>query len=1114
MSMNTQFNDFNFSENQGKLNLAVPLRRFSVGDVNSSGEGISRFKALQSAVVIEDSHRIQTLQRERFLVPYHLVADRIASRNIDEVIITPTQFRTNVRSHWNMVTPQSTYVISSHGKKEFAFIDEALKELLEMSDYEVSLKLEEKKNDHAFPLVKSTKRFNTARLKPALPEAVVAEIARSQNIWPVYNDRWTGDRFLVSYNVVSDVLNKEGLALSLVNFTDFKNRPRDFWFPEEGHVGAALRFGNKKTDEPLLAFITGDAVKWLNEAALKLKETEPDFDINMTAQSADVLVYKTLSEARNKRQRRSPKAAIEKKDSSHVFDASDEVISSSENREFVETWLNSLKPKVRQAMILSLGIKTQALSVAGIVEAMGVSIASVSNYRKQAYEFLNMLAEGAGKQELADALIRRVQRKDTASKQILNIEIADAQKVSQTDSKVTQKKNRDEELGNSNLGAVNEDDENVELTALFSGMSNASLETLIRGITEERKPKEQLSAITADASDEVISSSENREFVETWLNSLKPKVRQAMILSLGIKTQALSVAGIVEAMGVSIASVSNYRKQAYEFLNMLAEGAGKQELADALIRRVQRKDTASKQILNIEIVDAQKVTATIKKKDSSSLVDGSTEVISSSENREFIEGWLNKLTEAAQLEGRSEIASAISTLVRDQYRAVNENTVSADLAVNKEKTTRPKVTASENLKKTKVKKPSVEIGADTSINPDSLFSPLIPEGKKLSYIEMDAKYKAYRDNPNTVNLNDLFLGCVPTIRSIIFASSKKATFLRRDAESNVNEKFTEILERYDPTQGASFATYLGHRVRGITLDLIRSSVKEQVGASRSQGRRARHIGEITGIIGIDSSDRKIAEYIQSNEDYSTATCWMTSGKSDSIDKIMKKIRDAKEHTQNTFSLDQSSSTEGDDASKLLDTIEDEVSISVEMLIDEASFEQDFRKAISELPEREKFVVKQSIEEDLNLREIGELLGVSESRVCQIYGQAATRLRGKLDLPEGFLGRDESVHVYEGEGADECVSSSDFFGSVGNDVSFHQMVTDVSPLFEKLQQEFSTDRNAPSVYRSSLVKEVSEVFDSVVTKAIELDTDESYATLDSFKGKYSDGIHVLREYNVN
>ena len=52
-------------------------------------------------------------------------------------------------------------------------------------------------------------------------------------------------------------------------------------------------------------------------------------------------------------------------------------------------------------------------------------------------------------------------------------------------------------------------------------------------------------------------------------------------------------------------------------------------------------------------------------------------------------------------------------------------------------------------------------------------------------------------------------------------------------------------------------------------------------------------------------------------------------------------------------------------------------------------------AIETLPEREKLVMALYYEQELNLKEIGEVLGVSESRVCQLHSQAVARLRSKL-----------------------------------------------------------------------------------------------------------------------
>jgi RNA polymerase sigma factor for flagellar operon FliA len=59
------------------------------------------------------------------------------------------------------------------------------------------------------------------------------------------------------------------------------------------------------------------------------------------------------------------------------------------------------------------------------------------------------------------------------------------------------------------------------------------------------------------------------------------------------------------------------------------------------------------------------------------------------------------------------------------------------------------------------------------------------------------------------------------------------------------------------------------------------------------------------------------------------------------------------------------------------------------------FQRHLAEAIDELPEREKLVINLYYDEEFNLREIGEILGVSESRISQLMGQAHLRIRGML-----------------------------------------------------------------------------------------------------------------------
>jgi RNA polymerase sigma factor for flagellar operon FliA len=88
------------------------------------------------------------------------------------------------------------------------------------------------------------------------------------------------------------------------------------------------------------------------------------------------------------------------------------------------------------------------------------------------------------------------------------------------------------------------------------------------------------------------------------------------------------------------------------------------------------------------------------------------------------------------------------------------------------------------------------------------------------------------------------------------------------------------------------------------------------------------------------------------------------------------------------------SGEGDQVS-LLDTIEDPDSVRPAEAFDEAEVRETLADAISRLPEREKIVITLYYYEELTLREIGEVLGVTESRVSQLHTKAVLRLKSRL-----------------------------------------------------------------------------------------------------------------------
>jgi RNA polymerase sigma factor for flagellar operon FliA len=178
--------------------------------------------------------------------------------------------------------------------------------------------------------------------------------------------------------------------------------------------------------------------------------------------------------------------------------------------------------------------------------------------------------------------------------------------------------------------------------------------------------------------------------------------------------------------------------------------------------------------------------------------------------------------------------------------------------------------------------------------------------------------------------------------------------------------------KFDPDQGASFETYAGIRIRGAMLDEIRRTDW----TPRSVHRKAREVAEAVRKIenekGRDARDVEVAEVMGLE-----------------LDEYHKILQDATGCRIFSFEDPGNAGEEGyasnnRELNQPLDTLQNE------------DFKEGLAGAIKGLPERERLVMALYYDEELNLREIGEILGVSESRVCQIHGQALIRLRARME----------------------------------------------------------------------------------------------------------------------
>ena len=183
----------------------------------------------------------------------------------------------------------------------------------------------------------------------------------------------------------------------------------------------------------------------------------------------------------------------------------------------------------------------------------------------------------------------------------------------------------------------------------------------------------------------------------------------------------------------------------------------------------------------------------------------------------------------------------------------------------------------------------------------------------------------------------------------------------------------EAAKKYDGSKGASFETYAGIRIRGAMLDEIRRGDWAPRSVHRNTRRVSDAIRAIENRTGRDAKDLDVAEELGV-----------------SIDEYYKMLNDTM--GAKLFSFNE---LVGEDENISIKREDDDYRAGpFNGLAKEALFTQ-LVNEISGLPEREKMVLALYYDEELNLKEIGEVLGVSESRVSQIHSQAASRLRARM-----------------------------------------------------------------------------------------------------------------------
>ena len=184
----------------------------------------------------------------------------------------------------------------------------------------------------------------------------------------------------------------------------------------------------------------------------------------------------------------------------------------------------------------------------------------------------------------------------------------------------------------------------------------------------------------------------------------------------------------------------------------------------------------------------------------------------------------------------------------------------------------------------------------------------------------------------------------------------------------------DAIERFEEEQGTKFETYANQRIRGAMLDQLRDGDWLPRSVRRSQRTIERAIGQLEHRLGRAPQEAEVAaELGMSLREYQELLLEAKGSQ-------LFYIEDTKEGDDGEDFLDRHLVGDGHDPAELFG---------------DKRFRGALVAAIEALPEREKMLMGLYYEQDLNMREIAAVMGVTESRVCQLHSQAVARLRARL-----------------------------------------------------------------------------------------------------------------------
>ena len=248
--------------------------------------------------------------------------------------------------------------------------------------------------------------------------------------------------------------------------------------------------------------------------------------------------------------------------------------------------------------------------------------------------------------------------------------------------------------------------------------------------------------------------------------------------------------------------------------------------------------------------------------------------------------------------------------------------------------------------------------------------------KRISNEELTAMWARYFDDHENKELRDALILQYIYLTKYVVGRVKVAlppTFSYEDISSYGVEGLIDAVEKYSPKMGARFETYALVRIRGNIIDKIRSqdflprSVRKKIkDVKEAQEELKRQFGRA-------ATNTEIANYLGIEKE--------------KVEQILS------DDTTVTSIYDKKGSTDGD--IEIIDTIQDSHNLAPHEELEEKDVKKELEEALKRLPERERTIMVLYYHENMTLKEIGEAINVSESRISQLHAQAIMKLKNLL-----------------------------------------------------------------------------------------------------------------------